>query len=111
MSCEFSGSLVTTFFESFYSSLFICGSKFSKAASDSRLLLIETKQRKARLRMEVDVCDWFIPVTYSAGVESQLKHQAIESQQGDLVSLPVLEIEVPFQITALGRDYDMLNRL
>ncbi|KAK3370978.1 hypothetical protein B0T24DRAFT_531291, partial [Lasiosphaeria ovina] len=113
MSFKVSSHAAEIFLGSFYHSLLVLGQPFWQAAATARVASRESPTRHARFGLDVSVTDWFIPVTYSSGVDIQVvQHENDKPTEQDASCYPKIspahiDGDGPSQV--FGREFDLLR--
>ncbi|PNY25096.1 Uncharacterized protein TCAP_04952 [Tolypocladium capitatum] len=107
MSYKFPSSAIDPFFSSFYEALLCRGLPISAAATESRRNLKEQAVRKGRFGLELQVQDWFIPVSYLSNQDVSFRN----SRQANQVATasPIARSIATKDRHFIGRDYDLLR--
>jgi CHAT domain len=110
MSYEFARSAIGPCFTTFYDVFLRQGSSFSNAAQEARASLMTDQKRNARFGLDVEVKDWFIPVSYTSGRDEIVSYP----RTGDLAIHTdnynrMIFTEMLSDNRLIGRDYDTLR--
>ena len=108
MFCKFPSSVIEPFFSVFYEALLCEGLPMSTAAAEARKHLREHGLRKSRFGLELQVQDWFIPVSYHL-----LRHNVLlgtNLQADSLATCRPVERTTPRANPLItGREFDLLR--
>ena len=108
MFCKFPSSVIEPFFSVFYDALLRQGLPMSTAAAEARKHLREHGLRKSRFGLELQVQDWFIPVSYHL-----LRHNVLlgtNLQADSLATCRPVERTTPRANPLItGREFDLLR--
>ncbi|POR32667.1 Uncharacterized protein TPAR_07089 [Tolypocladium paradoxum] len=108
MSYKFPSSGIDPFFSSFYEALLCRGLPISAAATESRKNMKEQAVRKGRFGLELQVRDWFIPVSYLANHDVSFRNSRRASPASPARASIVRNITTKDR-RIIGRDYDLLR--
>lgn len=106
MSYKFPSSGIDPFFSSFYEALLCRGLPISAAATQSRRRLKEQAVRKGRFGLELQVQDWFIPVSYLSNQDVSFRNSQLASPAR---ASPIIRSIPARGGRTIGRDYDLLR--
>lgn len=107
MSYKFPSSVVESFFSTFYDGFLCHALPMSAAAAEARKDLREHGLRKSRFGLELQVQDWFIPVSYFSDQDILLSsaRPAVDSS----ITHRDAERAAPRRKRITGRDFDLLR--
>ncbi len=108
MACKFPSSAIEPFFSVFYDSFLRQGLPMSTAAAEARKHLREHGLRKSRFGLELQVQDWFIPVSYHLSHHNLLLGGNPQPDSSTTYH-PVERTAPRANPLIIGRDFDLLR--
>ncbi len=108
MSYKFPSSVTESFFSVFYQGLFCQGLPMSTAAAEARKHLREHGLRKSRFGLELQVQDWFIPVSYLSYPDVLFDSKTLQASDSITPGKAVQKTSARAK-RITGRDFDLLR--